>query len=83
MFSHRPSTICGKKSAAVLGSKKDLCTSAQPGVLITVSQTITATTSVLARLISTDRPDCFLRNARRPSSTGLGSSAVVRVGGTT
>ncbi len=79
MFSQRPSRIEPRYSQPIFTLKNDCCTSAQPGVFTTVSHTSTASTMVLARLISTDRPDCLARNARRSSSialTGVPSSLV-------
>ena len=62
MLSQRPSRIDarGTPDADLHGRRTICCTSAQPGVFTTVTQTSTASTIVLTRLISTDRPDLFL-----------------------
>jgi hypothetical protein len=60
-------------------SKKLSCTAAQPGVLMRVTQTTTANTSVLATPISTERLVCRRRKARLSSSIELGGRASVTV----
>src|SRR5690349_12882674 len=46
---------------------------------MSVAQTTTANATVDPTAIRTDRVDCFLRNARRPSSSSLGRRVVESV----
>lgn len=71
-----PSQILGNDCRAICGSKNARCTLAQPGVSMTVAQTIAANTRLEATATSTDRRSRPRRKARRSSSSALGARVV-------
>ena len=65
----------GKDATATSRSKKVALTRSHPGVLISVTHTTAASTTVEIRLITTDFVPWRLRKARRSSSTALTDAA--------
>ena len=71
IFSHNPFKISGNDETKYSAEKNVSLTRGQPGDIFKPMTMIATNTIVLIRLVTTDCNCCFLRYARRASSTSL------------